>query len=219
MTAKEEDILTSRALLKEGVALDRMLQNILVDNRIQVGSLLVGDKNALLVGARRTGYGSEYVTTVTCPSCQTPGEHTFYLEDPPMNNAHGELETSTDVVLTDAGTFKFVLPMTGVEVECRLLTSADEALFSKNLARKKNKQTGAMTELFRSYIVSVNGDPSPLMKETLIQNMPARDARYLRNRYVEVVPNIDLTQVYNCTNCGYEADMEVPLTIDFFWPK
>ena len=65
MTAKEEDILTSRSLLKEGLALDRMLQNLLVDPSINVGDLLVGDKNALLVAARRTGYGALYETEVT----------------------------------------------------------------------------------------------------------------------------------------------------------
>ena len=46
MTAKEEDILTSQSLLKQGVALDRVLQSVVVDNRINVGSLLVGDRNA-----------------------------------------------------------------------------------------------------------------------------------------------------------------------------
>jgi hypothetical protein len=220
MTAKEEDILTSRALLKQGVALDRMLQNIIVNSQIRVDTLLVGDKNALLVGARRTGYGADYTTNITCPSCANSDEFTFDLEDPPMNNAAEVLATADDVVQMDNGNFKFTLPMTKVEVECRLLTSADEARFTKNIDKKtrSNQNSGTMTELFRNYIVSVNGDTSPIMKETLIQNMPARDARYLRTRYVEIVPNIDLTQNYSCTNCGYEADMEVPLGVDFFWP-
>ena len=77
MTAKEEDILTSRSLLKEGVALDRMLQNILVNSAIDISSLLVGDKNALLVAARRTGYGPEYETRVACPACDTSQEYSF----------------------------------------------------------------------------------------------------------------------------------------------
>ena len=77
MTAKEEDILTSRSLLKEGVALDRMLQNLLVSKNININTLLVGDKNALLVAARRTGYGADYETNVTCPSCGNTDEHSF----------------------------------------------------------------------------------------------------------------------------------------------
>ena len=34
MTAKEEDILTSKTLLKKGVAVDRMLQSIIIDPKI-----------------------------------------------------------------------------------------------------------------------------------------------------------------------------------------
>ena len=64
MTAKEEDILTSRSLLREGVAVNRMLQNIVVDERINVDDLLIGDKNALMVAARRTGYGADYTTRI-----------------------------------------------------------------------------------------------------------------------------------------------------------
>ena len=36
MTAKDEDILTSKTLLKKGVAVDRMLANILVDKNIKI---------------------------------------------------------------------------------------------------------------------------------------------------------------------------------------
>ena len=57
MTAKDEDILTSRALLKKGLAVDRLLENIIVDKRIKTHSLLVGDKNAIIIAARITGYG------------------------------------------------------------------------------------------------------------------------------------------------------------------
>ena len=49
MTAKEEDILTSRSLLKKGLAVDRLLQNIIVDKRIDPNALLIGDKNAVLI--------------------------------------------------------------------------------------------------------------------------------------------------------------------------
>ena len=34
MTAKEEDLLTSRTLLKKGVALDRLIQSLIVDKSI-----------------------------------------------------------------------------------------------------------------------------------------------------------------------------------------
>lgn len=220
MTAKEEDILTSRSLLKEGVALDRMLQNILVDNAIDISSLLVGDKNALLVAARRTGYGPEYETRVVCPACDTSQEYSFDISEPPCNNFAKEAE-EWGVNLTPEGLVSVKLPMTGVEVVCRLLTSADETRLLKELERKNKKKqsSSSTTDAFRSYIVSVNGDDSIFTIESFVQSMPARDARFLRNVYSAIIPNIVLDQNFECSDCGYDADLEVPLGLDFFWPK
>ena len=220
MTAKEEDILTSRSLLKEGVALDRMLQNVLVDTSINVDTLLVGDKNAMLVAARRTGYGADYDTNVTCPSCGTTDEHSFDISEPPCNDFLGEAR-NLGVAVTEEGLVQIKLPMSGVEVTCRLLTSADETRLTKEMERKAKRKMsqGVTTDSFRAYVVAVNGDESPFTIESFIQAMPARDARHLRTIYSSIVPNINLEQTYDCPNCGYEADMEVPLGIDFFWPK
>ena len=79
MTAKEEDILSSQSLIRKGLAIDRMLQSVLINKDVQVKDLLIGDKNALTVAARVTGYGADYVTTVTCPACSTEQEFDFDL--------------------------------------------------------------------------------------------------------------------------------------------
>ena len=60
MTAKEEDILTSATLLKKGIAIDRFMQNIICDKNIKIDDLLIGDKNAILIAARASGYGATY---------------------------------------------------------------------------------------------------------------------------------------------------------------
>jgi len=220
MTAREEDILTSRALLKEGVALDRMLQSLLIEEGVRISDLLIGDKNALLVAARRTGYGSEYATSVTCPSCGTTDEFEFDISEPKTNNFEENIRLEA-VVLTDDGNLIVTLPMTKAAVECRMLTGEDEIRLFKEAERKAKRKAEerTMTDMFRSYIISVNGESSPLVVESFIQALPARDGRILRSRYSACVPNIDLTQVYVCTNCGHTADMEVPLSTDFFWPR
>ena len=48
MTAKDEDILTSQSLLRNGTALEKLMQNILVDKRINPSSLLIGDRRLVL---------------------------------------------------------------------------------------------------------------------------------------------------------------------------
>jgi len=218
MTAKEEDILTSRSLLKEGVALDRMLQNLLVDKSIDISSLLIGDKNALLVAARRTGYGPEYETTVTCPSCENSDSFSFDISEPPVKDIQENCKEAGATILED-GTVRILLPMTKAVVTCRFMTSADEVKITKEMERKsKKKMEASTTDIFRTYITSVNGDNSPFTIESFIQAMPARDSRHLRKVYTSTVPDIDLNQSFECDNCGYQTEMEVPLGVDFFWP-
>lgn len=220
MTAKEEDILTSKSLLKEGVALDRMLQNLLVDKSINIKTLLVGDKNALLVAARKTGYGPEYETKVTCPSCTNTEEYSFDISDPSMVDFQSAA-ADNGMTISDQGFVEIPLPMTRVVATCRFLTAEDETSLIKEAERKEKRklQSSATTDAIRSFVVAIDGKSDRMTIETFIQTMPARDARDLRKSYSQLVPNIDLTQNYECNNCGYDADLEVPLGLDFFWPE
>ncbi len=59
MTAKEEDILTNANYLKNGTAIDKLLQALIV-TPIDYNELLIGDKNAILIAARILGYGKDY---------------------------------------------------------------------------------------------------------------------------------------------------------------
>ena len=47
MTAKEEDILTSQNLIKKGVVLDKLLEELIVTPGVKLDDILIGDKNAL----------------------------------------------------------------------------------------------------------------------------------------------------------------------------
>ena len=48
MTAKEEDILTNQSYIQKGIVLDKLLKSLIVDDKINIDDLIVGDKNALL---------------------------------------------------------------------------------------------------------------------------------------------------------------------------
>ena len=220
MTAKEEDILTDRALLKKGIAVDRMLQNILVDKKINLDTLLVGDKNAILVSARITGYGPEYETRVKCPACYETGDHVFNLEELGHTDFNSALEEEA-VAITDSNTFRVELPMSKVVVECRMLNGKDENTIAKNTMRKDrtNQASNTLTTQLALMIVTVNGNDDKLNKLQFINAMPAKDSRYLRNLMVKITPNVDMTSNFECDNCGHQAALEVPLTADFLWPK
>ena len=223
MTAREEEILTSRTLLKKGVALDRLIESVLVNKQIKPDSLLVGDKNAILIMSRAVAYGPDYTTRVTCPECMATSKHTFNLMAAQHEAMEGSEEETVQVYTrTDNNTFLLTLPRTNVQVEVRLLTGADERWLTKTMERKKKSKSGidsVVAEQMRLFIVSLNGITDKTAINKFINSMPAADSRFLRNTYAELSPNIDLTQDFTCPECGETSEMEVPFTAEFFWPK
>ena len=79
MTAKDEDILSNRSLLKSGIALDRLIKNLIKDKNIDHRSLFVGDRNAIMIHARASAYGTDYRPKVQCPACGEISKFQFDL--------------------------------------------------------------------------------------------------------------------------------------------
>jgi len=219
MTAKEEDILTSRTLLKKGLAIDRLLESIIVNKNIKIDELLVGDKNAIIVAARQSAYGDDYQTKVACQACGDTSEYTFYLSQ--HVSVHPDSVEEPEFTKTDAGTFMINLPKSGFPAEVRLLNGRDEKWLTKSMEQKRKAKIGesTLTDQMRLFIVSINGITDRTQVNQFINVMPAVDSRYLRRIYKQLSPNIDLTQEFLCPACGAESLMEVPFTADFFWPQ
>ena len=222
MTAKEEDMLTSRSLLKKGVALERVIASIITDKSIDPETLLVGDRNAIIIAARISAYGSEYNTQITCPSCSTQQEHSFDLNDISfVDTSSADNEFEGLVQLQEDGTYTVTLPRSELLVGFKVLTGRDE----KNMAtgiemdkKTKGSYEKNITRQLKNIIVSVNGNTTSEAVNYVVDNLPSIDARYLRQAYRSTVPNIDMTQNFECVECDFETALEVPLTADFFWP-
>lgn len=219
MTAKEEDMLTSRALLKKGIAIDRVLQSLVRDNRIQANKLLVGDRNAIMIAARISAYGNVYSTSVTCPACSTSQTHSFDLNL--VQSYDGTSLTEAEGVINSNGTINTMLPRLGFNVTIRLLNGEDEASYIKRLeTQRKNRQAeSAISAQLRQVIVAVNGNSDRNLINQLIENLPSMDVRHIQYVLKMATPNIDLTQHFECQECDFEQEMEVPLSADFFWPN
>ena len=216
MTAKEEDMLTSRTLLKKGVALDRVISSLIVNKAIDPDSILVGDRNAIIIATRVSGYGNTYETTVTCPNCETKQEYSFNLNH--ANIYNGEEARDLGVKTNEDGTFNVSLPRTGVDVQFRLLNGRDEKSFLSGMkSDRKTKAEKNITRQLAAIVVSLNGDNSMQAKQYFIDNVPSIDSRHLRLAYRLSAPNVDLTQHFQCSECSHEQEMEVPLSADFFW--
>ncbi len=222
MTAKEEDILTSSALLRRGIAIDRLIDSLLLNKRITSDSLLSGDRNAIIVAARKSAFGQAYETRVTCPSCGSNETFIFDLEEGKMSPGGASEDVLNEKnVQFDASTklFYFELPKTKVRVGLRLLNGEDEnKSFMKNRKKSKDAPETNATDQLRAVIVSVNGDDNNFFINSFIGALPISDSKYLKEVYSKLVPNIDLTQTYACEVCGHVEDMEVPFNTEFFWP-
>jgi len=222
MTAKEEDMLTSRSLLKKGVALERVISSIITNKSIDPETLLVGDRNAIIIAARISAYGSEYATQVTCPSCTTQQEYSFDLNDITFvdtSSADNEFDGLVD--LQEDGTYTVRLPRSELLVGFKVLTGKDEKDMATGLEldkKTKGSYEKGVTRQLKNILVSVNGNTTSEAINYVVDNLPSLDARYLRQAYRATVPNIDMTQDFECINCGFESALEVPLTADFFWP-
>lgn len=222
MTAKHEDILTSQTLLRKGIAIDRLIENLIIDKTIKLDSLLLGDKNAITIAARKTGYGSEYNTSMTCPSCINKQDYSFDLDELGHNFPSNEELEEFGIELTNEGNFLITLPQTKVVLETRLLTDSDEKMLEKTSKMRQKHGLGrgevSLTDRLKSVIVSANGETKRSMIEQFIDNMPALDAKFFRAAYAALTPNVDMKQEYRCEACGYEEEVDVPLSADFFWP-
>ena len=221
MTARDEDILTSPALLKKGIALDRLLDNVLMDNSFRAKDLLSGDRNALMYAVRITGYGAAYPATLVCRECGSEYNHDFDLSV--FDEMYKDITTEDieSVSLTDHGTFTYTLPKTGVLIEGKFITGHEEdKLIASAQLKKKNKLVETQTtDLLRTIIISANGITDPSDLSEFINNMPASDSRAFREVYAKIVPDVKFRDDTVCDHCGTEQEVDVPITTRFFWPE
>jgi len=221
MTAKDEDILSSEALLKKGLAIERFIENVIVDKSIKAGSLYTGDRNAIIIAARSSGYGNAYETTVKCPQCSANSHQVFDLDNPKIKETI-EADEELSLVKQDDGTFATVMPRTNYTVCFRLLNGKDELdMVTEKLKKKKTKIAGLdknVTSQFKKMIVSVEGHSDAQVINRFVDVMTTRDSVHLKKCYGLVVPNVEIKNDFECESCGHQQELEVPLNADFFWP-
>lgn len=208
MTAKEEDILTNQNYIQKGVVIDKLLQSLIVSD-FNYNDLLIGDKNAIMVAARILSYGKDYEiqyngTDITVDLTEIK-----------------EKELDLDSVEQGQREFTFALPKSGNEVTFKLLTHGDDKNIDREVEglKKINRDSSASLSTRMKYIItSVNGDRElATIRQFVDQGLLAQDARALREEYSRVQPDVEF-KVYHVDEDGVGEDIDVPVTINFFWP-
>lgn len=216
MTARDEDILTSRALIRSGRVISAILRSCIIDKTIDVDKMLVGDRNAAIIGIRITGYGAEYPVRVECPECGSEVKHTVDLTALPIKRFPTDAK-----IVPGTNEFSVTLPGTKRHATFKLLTGEDERELIATLER--GRKSGLAEELVTSrlklQVTSIAGERDPQKLASLISGMPVRDSRELRLQVERHTPGIELKTRFQCAVCTYAGEVEVPLGTDFFWPQ
>lgn len=215
MTAKEEDILTSPTLVEKGIVFDKLIESLIIDKRIDPSSLLVGDRNAILVQARISAYGPEHVFGAACNNCST-------IQKIQMNVDIRNKELNFSGYQFEDGFLRLELPKSKNIVHLKFLDGKDEKDIGEEQRRRRkaNLPEEQLILLYRKLIAKLNGNTDILEIANFAMSMPVADARYIRKVYSELKPDLDLTYKFECTKCNQVNDGGVvPINGDFFWPE
>ena len=211
MTAKEEDILTSQNLIKQGKVIDVLLDS-LVQGDFDMNDMLIGDKNAVMIAARVLGYGKDYE---------------FEMEDPTTGEKEKQvldLTTLDHKEIDFDGDYTFELPNSKRVLGWKFITQRDENEITEELKalRKVTKRSGIEQEVttrLRKVITSVDGDESVGTVNNFVNNeFLSRDSKAFRDYLLSVTPDVDLNIIVDFSS-GEEVEVTVPMTVEFFWPK
>jgi len=217
MTAREEDILASPAFHKAGTSLTHLINSCLIDKSINSEEMITGDRTALMVGIRVTGYGPEYKAAANCQSCNNKNDFSVDLASLPIKRL--KIKPATQ----GRNEFEFNLPVTKIKVIFKYMTAREERE-RNNIAKNMEKIVGIgassnITSFLENSIISVDGKTDKLKIKHFVMNMPAYDSKALRNFINNNEPGMDLSCSYTCGYCGFENKLMMPITSEFFWPS
>ena len=214
MTAREEDILTSQNLITKGIVLDKLLESLVVDKKIDLNSMLIGDKNALFIASRVLAYGKEY-TFDYIDNTGLSKEHTHdltKLKDKKIDFSKHEKGKNL---------FSFKLLHAERTIEFKLLTDGDEREVGKEveaLSKVSGGVTKEVTTRFKKMVISVDGNSERAFVNNFVDNeFFTQDSQAFRNHYQEITPDIDMGIVID--DGGEGVEITVPMTVRFFWPS
>jgi hypothetical protein len=213
MTTADENILTSPNLLSSGRFLEILINRKILDTELRYRDLLEGDRDAIMLWLRATGYGHMYPITVNDEK-GVPFETEVNLNDMKTKNLNVDPDNN--------GLFSFILPTSGSELKFRLLTVGDDEDISTKVeydveTLKSPIDNTSIYELERR-IVSIDGDTNPTTISNLANNMRLLDKTKLTEYIESISCGVDMNITVG-TPGGGSLDTFLPINLKFFWPN
>ena len=210
MTAKEEDILTSQNLIEQGIVIDKLLESLVIDKKININDMLVGDKNAIMVASRVLGYGKDY-------------EFAYDGEEQSVDLSKLEpVDIDFTKYTKGINEFTFELPSSKRPLTFKLLTGEDEKNIALEIAARRKiskEQSFELTTRLKKMLLSVDGNSTQAYINNFVDNeFLSRDSFAFRQHLEDVTPDVDMSATV-VDSAGKETVVSVPVTVRFFWPS
>lgn len=213
LNASDEDILTSPNLLETGEFLDLLLDKKILEEGISVKDLHVGDKNAIMIWLRSTGYGPMYPIVVT-----DDNDKQFETEVDLDTLGYKKLKVDPD----KEGLFSFKLNRSNKEIKFKLLTVGEikeiDDQIKYDISELGLPFSNHVTYRLEKMIKEIDGNRDKDFIKDFIKKMPINDSRELRNYYEEIEPNVDLEIEVEAPGEGGLIKTFLPINARFFWP-
>lgn len=217
MTAREEDILTSSNLIKQGKVIDKLLQSLIV-TKVNYSDLYVGDKNAIMIAARILGYGKDYQVEIEDPFSTEKQTEVIDLQ------SIQDKEIDWNLIPDHENNFEFELPHAKRIVTFQLMTHGTEQAIQNelktNALKKKDGIDREFSTRLKYLITSIDGDYDRKAVNTFVDNeLFSLDSKALREYIQKVSPDVDLRFEFVSNVTGESMVMEIPMGASFFWPR
>ena len=185
LTAKDENIINSPKAYKDRNLIDIILERKLVDKAINASSLVKGDRDAVVLWLRRTGYGDNFPVSVRSLADE---EKVFSTNVDLSKIGYRDF----DLIGDENGHFQYFMK-NGDIIKFKYLGEGELDDVRKDIKEKEdNEQYNTLiTDMMKFMTTSVNGCYDKVMIDTYIDNMPVYDAFLYRSFIQENVPGID----------------------------
>lgn len=215
MTAMDENILTSPNLIKSGKVIDVLMERKIKESPVPMDQLLVGDRNAIMIWLRATGYGEIYPVKLVDPSSGVEFEYEIDL------NSLKTKEIPKDLEPDENGEFPFFLPRSKKKIKFKLLTVGDEkSIISRSEKYEKatkSQISNTLTYRLQAQIKEIDGNRDINYIQQYINVMPAFDSLKFREYSDIIEPGIDMSVEVEGPTGSFQAP--ITLGLNFFWPN
>ena len=214
LTAMDETIISSPNIIANNKVVDTLIERKVKDLGFSPDELLEGDRVAILIFLRVTGFGNDYTQLVFNEST---GEYETGVID---------LSTLKPKILTvkpdENNLFDYILPISNKKIKFRLLTAKDDeeiSLQDESLMKRNNTDISNKIILtLERQIVSIDGVTDKMKISNILKNLKIMDSRSLRKYISEIEPGLNLETVAR-TQGGESVSCFLRFNRTFFWPE